>query len=78
VIRGVDGKAPQIEVLGHEALPWPRQVSGEELDKPDLGCEWIEVEALVREVLMNGEDIVLECQAGPCEFHRRARDARNK
>ncbi|MEK7948855.1 sensor histidine kinase [Luteolibacter sp. Y139] len=69
VIRGVDGKAPQIEVLGHEALPEPKHVSGEELDRPDLDCEWIEVEALVREVLMNEGDIVLECQAGPCEFH---------
>ena len=69
VIRGVDGKAPHIEVLGHDALPQPRRVSGQGLERPDLDCEWIEVEALVREVLMNEGDIVLECRAGPCDFH---------
>ena len=69
VIRGADGKGPHIEILAHEALPQPRRVNGEELERPDLDCEWIEVEGLVREVLMNEGDIVLECQAGPCDFH---------
>ncbi|MCW1913649.1 sensor histidine kinase [Luteolibacter sp. GHJ8] len=69
VIRGVDGKAPEIRVLGHDALPEPRPVSGRELARPEMDCEWVSVEAQVREVFMNDGDIVFECEAGPCDFH---------
>ena len=50
VVRGADGKAVQITVLDHGELPPPRRVDGEELDRPDLDCDWIEVEAVVQEV----------------------------
>jgi hypothetical protein len=69
VIRGVGGGAPGIEILGHGELPEPRKVRPEELERPDLDCEWVEVEAQVREVLMNSKQVILECQAGVCEFH---------
>ena len=69
VVRGVEGGAPGIEITSHGELPEPRRVSPDELGRPDLDCEWVSVEAQVREVLMNGDDIVLECQAGSCDFH---------
>jgi signal transduction histidine kinase len=69
VIRGKGGTAPGIVVLGKNGLPEPREVDGDELGRPDLDCEWVTVEAQVREVLMNNEDIVFECQAGTCDFH---------
>jgi len=69
VIRGEGGAAPQIEVLGKNALPEPRKITGEELARPELDCDWVSVEAQVREVLMNDGDIVFECHAGPCDFH---------
>jgi len=69
VITGVGGKSPGIVVIGRNALPEPRQVSGEELAQPDLDCDWVSVEAQVREVLMSDGDVVVECQAGTCEFH---------
>lgn len=69
VITGIDGKPPQILVTQGNSLPQPRPVSGEELARPDLDCDWVSVEAQVREVLMNEGDVVFECQAGPCEFH---------
>lgn len=69
VITGTDGKAPQIVVLEENALPEARPVNGDELGRPDLDCDWVSVEAQVIEVLMNEEDVVFECRAGPCEFH---------
>ncbi len=69
VIRGSDGKAPVIKVLSHDALPEPRLIDGAELARPELDCDWITVEARVREVYMNDGDIVFECQAGTCDFH---------
>lgn len=74
VIRGPAGAAPGIVVLGKDRLPEPRPVDGDELGRPDLDCEWVSVEAEVREVLMSDMvlsdgDIVLECRAGACEFH---------
>jgi signal transduction histidine kinase len=69
VVRGIDGGAPGIAVLGHGDLPEPRRVGPDELERPDLDCEWVEVDARVREVLMNSGQMVLECQTGVCEFH---------
>jgi signal transduction histidine kinase len=69
VIRGIDGRPVEIRVLGHDALPEPRPISGLELARPEMDCEWVSVEAEVREVFMNDGDIVFECQAGPCDFH---------
>ena len=69
VIRGIGGQPAEIRVLEHDALPEPRSVSGSELARPEMDCEWVSVEAQVREVFMNDGDIVFECQAGPCDFH---------
>ncbi|WP_367872272.1 sensor histidine kinase [Luteolibacter sp. Populi] len=69
VIRGIDGGPAEIRVLGHDALPEPKPVSGLELARPEMDCEWVSVEAQVREVFMNDGDIIFECQAGPCDFH---------
>ena len=69
VIRGVDGRPVEIRVFGHDALPEPRPVSGLELARPEMDCEWVSVEAQVREVFVNAGDIIFECQAGPCDFH---------
>lgn len=69
VVLGVNGGAPGIEILGHGDLPEPRRVGPDELERPDLDCEWMEVEAHVKEVLMNSRQVILECQAGGCEFH---------
>jgi signal transduction histidine kinase len=69
VIRGIDGRAPEIRVLEHDALPEPRKVDGLELARPEMDCEWVSVEARVREVFMNNGDIIFECEAGPCDFH---------
>ena len=67
VIRGSDGKAPVIKVLSHGALPEPLLIDGAELARPELDCDWITLEARVREVYMNDGDIVFECQAGTCD-----------
>jgi signal transduction histidine kinase len=69
VVRGIDGGAPGIEILSHDSLPEPRRVSPEELERPDLDCDWIELEADVREVLMHSGQVILECQTGLCQFH---------
>jgi signal transduction histidine kinase len=69
VIRGVGDGAPEIAILSHNDLPEPRKVGPDELERPDLDCEWIEVEAHVREVLMNSGQVILECQSGVHEFH---------
>jgi signal transduction histidine kinase len=69
VVRGVDGGAPGIEIISHGDLPEPRKIGPDELERPDLDCEWMEVDARVREVLMNSGQVILECQAGTCGFH---------
>ena len=69
VVRGTDGGAPGIEIISHGDLPEPRKIGPDELERPDLDCEWMEVESLVREVLMNSGQVILECQTGLCEFH---------
>ena len=69
VIKGEGDAAPQIEITAGGSLPEPRPVDGKELGAPSLDCDWVTVEAQVREVLMNDGDVVFECQAGPCEFH---------
>ncbi|BCU79551.1 hypothetical protein llg_42660 [Luteolibacter sp. LG18] len=69
VVRGTGGGAPRIEILSHQALPEPRLIGAEDLERPDLDCDWVKVETLVHEVLMNSEQVVLECQTGPCKFH---------
>ncbi|QJE97690.1 sensor histidine kinase [Luteolibacter luteus] len=76
-VKGVTGKglfvpviaAPQIAVQGNQPLPGARSITGEDLGQPDLDCDWVSIEAQVKEVLMNDGDVVFECQAGPCEFH---------
>ncbi|WP_265595040.1 sensor histidine kinase [Haloferula sp. BvORR071] len=69
VLRGIDGKPPEIRVLGHDALPPARPIDATELARPELDCDWITVEARVREVFVTDGDIVFECQAGTCDFH---------
>lgn len=69
VIKGQGDAAPQIEITAGGSLPEPRKVDGAELGAPSLDCDWVTVEAQVREVLMSDGDVVFECQAGPCEFH---------
>src|SRR5690606_11579214 len=69
VVRGIDGGAPGIGILGYDAFPEPRWIGPAELERPDLDCDWVKVEALVREVLVSSGRLVLECQTGPCEFH---------
>jgi signal transduction histidine kinase len=69
IVRGVDGGAPRIEIISHDPLPEPRRVGPDELERPDLDCDWVEVEAHVREVLMNSGQVILECQVGVCDFH---------
>ncbi|TAE78481.1 MAG: sensor histidine kinase [Verrucomicrobia bacterium] len=75
-IEGVTGaglfapviRAREIRVLGSGPLPASLRVSGEELSRPDQDSNWVTVEADVREVTQAGSDILLECQAGPCNF----------
>lgn len=69
VIRGIEGGPPGIEILGHDALPEPRWIGPDELEQPGLDCDWVKVETLVREVLVNSGQVILECQTGPCDFH---------
>lgn len=69
VIHGANGGAPTIKIIGHDSLPEPRRVGPDELERPDLDCDWVEVEAHVREVLMNSGQVILECQVGVCDFH---------
>src|SRR5688572_24815970 len=69
IIHGSDGDAPRIEIISHAPLPEPRRVGPDELERPDLDCDWVEVEAHVREVLMNSGQVILECQVGVCDFH---------
>ena len=69
VVCGSNGKGPEIKMLSHAPLPEPRAIDGAELARPELDCDWISVEARVREVYMNDGDIVFECQAGTCDFH---------
>jgi len=69
VVRGMNGGAPEIKITSHGELPEPRRISPDEMERPNLDCDWVEVEAHVREVLMNSGRVILECQAGACEFH---------
>ncbi len=69
VVRGVGGGAPEIRIVGQAPLPDPRVVHGEELGRPDLDCDWVQVDAYVHEVLMSDGDVIIECQSGPQEFH---------
>ena len=69
VVCGRDGNPPEIRVLGKGRLPPPRVVTGAELAKPSVDCEWVSVDAEVTEVMMHENDLILECRAGPCEFH---------
>jgi signal transduction histidine kinase len=69
VIRGVQGGEPTIRILAKNALLPPRTVDGAELAKPGLDCDWVTVEADVTDVLMDGEDLVIQCRAGSCDFH---------
>ncbi len=69
VVRGIDGKPPVIEITGHRPLPEPRSIGPDELEMPDLDCDWVKVETLVREVLVDSGQVILECQTGPRDFH---------
>ena len=68
VIRRDPAKGGQLVVLGSGELPTPRAVTDVELSRPDMDCEWVSVEARVLEVMMNGDGVVMECQAGSCNF----------
>lgn len=69
VVRGIDGGPPGIEILAHDALPEPRWIGPDELEQPDLDCDWVKVETQVREVLVDSGQVILECQTGTCDFH---------
>jgi signal transduction histidine kinase len=69
VIRGIGGGPPGIGILGHDALPEPRLIGPDELERPDLDCDWVKVETHVREVLVNSGQVILECQTSSCDFH---------
>lgn len=69
VIGRENGPSPEIVILSKGDLPPPRPVDGLELARPDLDCDWVTVEADVIEVMMVDDDLVLECHAGPCDFH---------
>ncbi|MEO8616746.1 MAG: histidine kinase [Luteolibacter sp.] len=58
-----------ITIISKGALPAPRVVDGLELAKPGLDCDWVTVEAYVTNVMMNGENLVIQCRAGSCDFH---------
>ncbi|MEO5714201.1 MAG: sensor histidine kinase [Luteolibacter sp.] len=69
VIRSVPEVSPAIRILAKGALPIPRAVDGAELLKPGLDCDWVTVEADVTDVMIDGEDLVIQCRAGSCDFH---------
>ena len=69
VIHGVEGDSPAVKVVAKGSLPLPRQVDGAELAKPGLDCDWVMVDADVTDVVMDGEDLVVQCRAGSCDFH---------
>jgi signal transduction histidine kinase len=69
VIAGKGEASPEIVILAKGELPPPRPVDGLELARPDLDCDWVTVEADVTEVMMNEDNLVLECRAGYCDFH---------
>lgn len=68
VIRRDPAQGAKLVILGPGELPPPKAVTGEELSRPDMDCGWVSVEARVLEVMMNGDGVVMECQAGPCNF----------
>lgn len=75
-ITGVTGPglfAPVIRpsavvVIASGPLPPGREVSGEELSRPDQDSNWIEVEAVVKEVTQYGTSLRLECQSDSHQF----------
>lgn len=69
VVSGPNERPPEIRILGEPGLPVPKRVDGMELAEPDLDCDWVEVEAEVNEVVLDGGNLVLECRAGSCQFH---------
>lgn len=69
VIRGVRGGGGAIRILAKNSLFPPRPVSGAELAKPGLDCDWVTVDADVTDVLMDERDLVIQCRAGSCDFH---------
>lgn len=69
VIRGQDGKSPQISILGKGELPIAKEVDGSELSQPTLDCAWVTVEADVTEIFLHEGDLAVKCRSGPCDFH---------
>lgn len=61
-------KASAVMVIASGPLPPGRQVSGDELSRPDQDSNWIEVEAEVKEVTQSGTNLRLECQADSYHF----------
>lgn len=61
-------KASAVVLIASGPLPPGRRVSGEELSRPDQDCNWIEVDAEVKEVTQSGTNLRLECQADSYHF----------
>ena len=69
VIRGAGDADPEITVTGHGPLPDPRHIDGVEMSRPDLDSDWISIETWVREVMIDGKNVILACLSENCVFH---------
>ena len=69
VVRGIKEVAPAIRVVAKGPLPSAKTVNGAELAKPGTDCDWVTVEADVTDVMMDGDDLVIQCRAGSFDFH---------
>lgn len=68
VVSGPAETRPEIRILGNPGVPPPKKVDGAALAEPRIDCDWVEVDADVNEVIMDGHHLVLLCRAGSCEF----------
>ena len=71
VIRRDPAKGGQLVIVGSGALPLPKVVTDVELSRPDMDSEWVSVEALILEVMVIGDSVVMDCQAGTYNFSMR-------
>lgn len=69
IIRVVPEVSPAIKILSNGSLPPPRTVDGAELFRPGADCDWLSVDADVVDVMMENDDLIIQCRAGSFDFH---------
>jgi signal transduction histidine kinase len=69
VIKGHGGHDPVLTFISHGTLPEPRNITGAEMARPELDCDWISIETWVSEVTIQGSNVHLSCRSDNCDFY---------